>query len=200
MTPKIASISAIVLISAEPVLAQSATEPYSAQPASTDYVAQSPTILASTYNWTGFYAGAELGYAGVDTSLSGTDGDAWIGGLILGYDYDFGNWVLGGGFDYDWTDVSLGSGLTVDDIWRLKVRAGYKLNDGLLYGVGGYAEARTNNLGSDDGWFIGAGYEHVVTETVSVAGEFLYHEFNNFNGSGVDLDATTFQIRAAYRF
>lgn len=152
-------------------------------------------------NWTGFYGGAQLGYADIDTNVSGVDGDGVIGGIILGYDYDLGDWVVGGGFDYDWSDVDLSGAATVEDVWRIKVRAGYKVNpQGLVYGTGGYARAGTDNLGSDDGWFLGAGYEQIVVPNVSVAGELLYHEFDNFDSSGVDVDATTFQVRVAYRF
>ncbi|WP_171234996.1 outer membrane protein [Ruegeria sp. HKCCA6837] len=159
-------------------------------------------MAQSSGNWTGFYGGLQLGYVDVDTSVSGVDGDGVIGGIILGYDYDLGDWVVGGGFDYDWMDVDLSNvPVTVEDVWRLKARAGYKVNpQGLLYGIAGYAEAGTDNLGSDDGWFIGAGYEQIVAPNVSIGGELLYHEFSNFNGSGVDVDATTLQIRASYRF
>ncbi|MEM1006333.1 MAG: porin family protein [Pseudomonadota bacterium] len=164
-------------------------------------LAAGSAFAQSSGNWTGFYGGAQLGYIDVDTSLSGVDGDGFIGGLILGYDYDLGDWVVGGGFDYDWTDINLSGAATVEDVWRLKARAGYKVNpQGLLYGVGGYAEAGTDTLGSDDGWFIGAGYEQIVAPNVSISGELLYHQFDNFNSTGVDVDATTLQIRAAYRF
>lgn len=158
-------------------------------------------MAQSSGNWTGFYGGAQLGYADVDTSLSGVDGDGVIGGIVLGYDYDLGDWVVGGGFDYDWTDVDLSGAAKVENVWRIKARAGYKVNpQGLLYGTGGYAEADTDTLGSDNGWFIGAGYEQIVAPNISVGGELLYHEFNNFDSSGVDVDATTIQIRATYRF
>ncbi len=158
-------------------------------------------MAQSSGDWTGFYGGAQIGYADVDTNISGVDGNGTIGGIILGYDYDLGDWVVGGGFDYDWTGIDLTPGVEVEDVWRIKVRAGYNvIPEGLLYGVGGYAKAGTDSLGSDDGWFIGAGYEQIVAPNISVGGEILYHEFNDFDSTGIDVDATTFQIRAAYRF
>lgn len=158
-------------------------------------------MAQSSGDWTGFYGGLQLGYIDSDTNVAGLDGDGVIGGIILGYDYDLGDWVVGGGFDYDWTDVDLGSAATVEDVWRLKVRAGYNVTpDGLLYGTVGYAEAGTDTLGSDDGWFIGAGYEQIIAPNVSLGGEILYHEFDDFQSTGVDVDATTIQIRASYRF
>ena len=80
-------------------------------------------------------------------------------------------------------------------MFRAKLRAGPKIGRGLLYGTGGYAWADTDNIGSDDGWFIGAGYEHRVTDQFSLGGELLYHEFD-----GGDIDATTLQARATFRF
>ncbi len=164
-------------------------------------LAAGSAMAQASGNWTGFYGGAQLGYADIDTNLSGVDGDGLIGGIVLGYDYDLGDWVVGGGFDYDWTDVDLSGAATVENVWRIKARAGYKVNpQGLLYGTAGYADADTDTLGSDNGWFIGAGYEQIVAPNISVGGELLYHEFDDFNSSGVDVDATTFQIRVAYRF
>ncbi|WP_170415214.1 outer membrane protein [Ruegeria atlantica] len=164
-------------------------------------LAAGSAIAQSSGDWTGFYAGGQFGYADIDTNVSGASGDGTIGGIILGYDYDLGDWVVGGGFDYDWTGIDLTPGIEVEDVWRIKARAGYKVTPtGLLYGVGGYAKAGTNSLGSDDGWFLGAGYEQIVAPNVSVGGEILYHEFSNFDSSGIDVDATTVQIRAAYRF
>lgn len=152
-----------------------------------------------TPNWTGFYGGAQLGYANVNSNTS-LDGDGFIGGLTAGYDYDLGNWVIGAGLDYDWADISLGSGDTLESVWRAKLRSGYKIGNGLLYGTGGYAQADVNTLGSEDGYFIGAGYEHAVAENFTVGGEVLYHEFDNFGGGGPDVDATTVQMRGTFRF
>jgi opacity protein-like surface antigen len=162
--------------------------------------AQNAPSLTSSSDWTGFYAGGQIGYADVGTSAAGVDGSDAIGGIILGYDYDFGSWVLGGGLDYDMSDTDLSGAARLEKVMRLKARAGYKINQGLVYAVGGYANAETDTLGQDDGWFVGAGYEHQLSNNLSVAGEVLYHDFKDFNNTGIDVDATTTQIRLAYRF
>ncbi len=167
-------------------------------------IAPAPAPAYTTPNWTGFYAGAQVGYGNIDTNVAGVDGDGLIGGLTAGYDYDLGDWVIGAGLDYDWTDISLsnpvGADLDVDSIWRAKLRGGYKLGDGLLYATAGYANADLASVGDDDGYFVGAGYEHLITQNISVGGEVLYHEFDNFTGSTTDVEATTAQVRATFRF
>ncbi len=185
-------------LAAAPALAGSA-DPAPADPV-IEPAAPAP-VAPATPNWTGFYGGAQLGYANVDTNLAGVDGDGFIGGLTAGYDYDLGNWVIGAGLDYDWTDINLGGAATLENVWRAKLRGGYKIGNGLLYATGGYAEADTDTLGSDDGYFIGGGYEHAVMENFTVGGEVLYHEFDNFGGGGgPDVEATTVQLRGTFRF
>jgi len=151
-------------------------------------------------DWTGGYVGLQLGYADVGTdSVTGLSGDDVIGGVTAGYDWDFGNFVLGVGVDADIADLAVG-GVTLERVYRLKARAGYDLGNGLLYATAGGVGADIDGLGYDTGYFVGAGYEHMVTDTISLGGEVLYHEFDNFKSSGIDVDATTFQIRANYRF
>ena len=196
MTRKTPLIAAAIAIAGAPALAGS-TEPPVTEPPVTQ---AAPLPVTTGPDWTGFYAGAQLGYADIDTNVSGSNGDV-IGGLVAGYDLDLGNWVVGGGLDYDFADISVANGAAdVESVFRAKLRGGYKLGNGLLYGTGGYAMADTDTLGSDDGHFIGAGYEHLVTENLSVGGEVLYHEFDNYNSTPVDVDATTVQIRGTFRF
>ncbi len=169
--------------------------------------APAPAPMAMARDWTGGYAGLQLGYADAEASVGAAtiDGDDVIGGFIAGYDYDFGNYVLGAGIDADLADLdvgntALGNVTTLERVYRLKVRGGIKLGDGLLYATGGGAGADLDGIGYDTGYFVGAGYEHMVTDTISLGGEVLYHEFDDFKGTGVDVEATTFQVRAAYRF
>jgi len=153
-----------------------------------------------TANWTGGYIGAQLGYGDVGTNVAGVSGDGAIGGLIAGYDYDLGDWVVGAGIDYDFANIDLAGAATLENVMRIKVRGGYKMGDGLLYAAAGYANADTDTLGSDDGYFIGVGYEHQISSSFGIGAEVLYHEFDNFNGSGINVDATTAQVRATFRF
>jgi outer membrane immunogenic protein len=158
-----------------------------------------PVAMSMGRDWTGGYAGLQLGYADVDTNIAGVQGDDVIGGLTAGYDWDFGNFVLGVGVDADIADLDVAPGLTLERVYRLKVRGGYDLGNGLLYATAGGVGADVDGLGYDTGYFIGAGYEHMVTDTISLGGEILYHEFDNFK-STADIEATTFQVRANYRF
>lgn len=151
-------------------------------------------------NWTGFYLGGQLGYANVDTNVSSSS-DNFIGGFTGGYDYDLGQWVVGAALDYDFTDASVAGGAAdLETVFRVKARGGVKIGGGLFYGTAGYALADTDVLGSDDGYFIGAGYEYRVNQSFSVGVEALYHEFDNFNSTDVDVDATTVQVRGTFRF
>ena len=157
------------------------------------YVAPAAPV---TGDWTGGYAGVQLGYGSGEAA--GVSGDGMVYGLTAGYDYDLGNWVLGAGIDYDWTDIGIG-GVNVDNLARLKLRAGYDLGQGLAYGTAGVEKAFTT-AGDDTGWIAGLGYEHKLTDNISLGAEALYHSYSNFNGSGVDADGTTLQVKTTFRF
>src|ERR1700754_4405067 len=68
-------------------------------------VTKAPPLVQS-YNWTGFYIGANVGYAWGRTtgSLAGAPGnfdtDGVFGGGQLGGNYQIGNWVWGVEVDY----------------------------------------------------------------------------------------------------
>lgn len=173
----------------------------------TDPVVEAPVAapvapIVTGTDWTGGYVGAQLGYA--DVSATGLDGDGAIYGIRGGYDYDFGNWVLGGRLDYDAADIDLGAGAgSLDSVARLGVRAGADLGRTLIYGIAGGARAEADVGGtdlSDNGWFAGIGADYALTDQWTVGGEILSHQFDDFDNSGVDVDATTAAINVGFRF
>ena len=154
-------------------------------------------------DWTGFYVGAQAGFIDIDSNAVGVEGDGGIVGLTAGYDHDVGRGVVGVALDYDVMDVTLTPGVDAESVFRAKLRSGVKTGStgsGLVYVTGGYAEVDTTGLGTQDGSFLGMGYEHLVSDGFSVGGEVLFHDFSNVNNTTLDVDARTFQIRGAFRF
>lgn len=160
-----------------------------------------PIILASVAlggDWTGAYGGLNLGYADVDGTGT-ANGNGMTYGAHLGYDYDFGSFVLGGELEYDKADIDLNGAADVDSVTRLKLRGGYDLGRTLIYATGGVAKLDTS-IGSDTGQFLGLGVAYKVTESFTVGSELLQHRFRDIGGTGVDADATTFNLRGSFRF
>ncbi len=192
-----AAIAATTLM-AGPVLAGSLEEPV-IEPVTT---APPPAPVFTGGNWTGFYAGAQVGNLDVDgeNGLAGVGGDDTTYGLHAGYNYDFGTWVVGGELDYDDASVDLSNGATTDSVWRAKLRGGYDFGRTLLYATAGLADLDTS-VGSDTGDFYGVGVSYKATEQFIVSGEYLMHDFSDIGGAaGVDAEADTFAIRASWQF
>ncbi len=155
--------------------------------------------------WGGAYVGAQLGYADIDSNGSALDGDGVLGGVHAGYRYDFGKAVVGGEIDYDTASIDLGAvaGDELNSVTRLKLMAGADLGRTLVYGTAGYAYADADVGGaslSDDGWVAGVGADYALTDQWRVGGEILTHGFDNFDGSGVDLDVTTVKAKVSFAF
>lgn len=190
----------LALSPAAPALAGGPLEPV-AEPV----VVAEPMVMAqASMDWTGFYAGASLGYGDIDSNGSGLDGNGALGGVLAGYRFDFGNVIAGVEADYDITDISLGGAAgEIDSIARLKLQAGTELGRALVYGTLGAAYAEASVAGSDlsdTGYFGGIGMDYAISDRLSVGGELLQHKFDDFDDSGVDLDATTIKARVALQF
>lgn len=162
-------------------------------------------VIASGMDWSGAYAGVQLGYADIDSNGAGLDGDGMLGGIHAGYRWDMGNFIAGAEVDWDSADVDLGNPVagTLDDVARLKLIAGAEFGRSLIYGTVGAAHANATVAGvdrSDNGWFLGAGLDYAVNDRWSIGGELLQHQFDDFDGTGVDLDATTVKAKVSLRF
>lgn len=183
---------------AAPVMAGGYAEPVVEAPVAAPVVAP----VAPDGDWTGGYVGAEVGYG--DASYGAADGNGVTYGLRAGYDMDFGRWVLGGGLDWDKTDIDLGSGGdTLDSIGRLGLRAGYDMGRTLVYARGGVAQADADIAGvshNDTGWFAGLGAEYAVNDRWTLGGEVLSNQFDDFDNTGTDLEATTAAVTVGFRF
>ena len=160
-------------------------------------------VVATGSDWTGFYAGGQLGYGDTEADDGSFEDDGSVYGGQLGYDYDFGKLVLGGEVSYVGTEIEdEASGNEIDGIATAKLRAGYDAGAILPYVTAGYASAYTSDEidGEDqfDGYVYGAGVDYKVTESITVGAEVLKHEFEDLGAT--DLDATTAAARVAYRF
>ena len=173
------------------------------EPAPAPVAAPAPVVNYGA-DWTGFYAGAQLGYGSVKSPLLTDKADGLIYGVHAGYNYDFGTFVLGGEVDYDKGDSirDAGSGIELDSVTRVKLRAGYDAGKWLPYITVGGARAQVKggaNL-TDNGEFAGVGVDYRLSNNMTVGAEVLQHQFKNFGGTGSKVDATTATARVSYNF
>jgi outer membrane immunogenic protein len=159
----------------------------------------------SVYNWTGFYAGANVGgefmrdHANVGGVPGSLNAGSLFGGVQAGYNFQNGPWVFGVEGDVGYGRPSK-AGLFGATTFKtqegvngtLRARAGYAFDRTLVYGTGGLAVANftstaSNAAGTEKtdftrlGYAVGAGIEHAVTNNVSVKGEYLYEGFGSVN-------------------
>lgn len=191
-----AALAAVAAFGAMPALAGGPTEVYN-EPA----VAPAPMVVAApSADWSGLYVGGQLGYGDVGSSSGALDGSGFTTGLIAGYRVDMGQFVAGVEGNYDWTDIDLGGGAaTLDNVARLKLIGGYDMGPALLYGTVAAVRAETS-VGNDSGYALGVGMDYALTDRMTLGAELMEHRFDDFNGTGVDLDATTFNTRVGFRF
>lgn len=164
-----------------------------------------PVSVSSGSDWTGGYVGGSLSFG--DLSASSTFGDDFNGGGLgvhAGYNYDLGSIVLGGEIEFTGFDITDdATGQDLDSVIRAKVRAGYDAGAFLPYITVGVAQASTSGALGDlesDGVLYGIGVDYSVSDVVTVGAEALRHEFDDFDSTGIDLDADTFSLRISYDF
>jgi outer membrane immunogenic protein len=173
--------------------------------------------------WTGAYIGAHAGYASLAAAntVSGVFAQSWtqtadgfMGGILVGYNFDLGDVVLGleadagFGFVKD-TDTRPGLGpITFTDHGQhtFRGRAGMPLGPGLLYATGGFALADVwadSPAGRDKqflmGFVVGAGFETIIHERLSLRAEYLYagygEETYRLGGTALKSDLDSHNVR-----
>jgi outer membrane immunogenic protein len=152
----------------------------------------------SAEDWSGAHVGFHFGGLRGEAD-GGSRGTGGIAGAHLGYDMNFGTFVLGAEVDVDFGKVDLGGSATLDSVARLKLRAGADLGRAFVYGTAGVARAETS-IGSGDGGFAGVGAGWRVGERMTVGGELLHQRFDDLGGSGRDAEATSATARVTFSF
>ena len=172
------------------------------------------------YNWSGFYTASSLGggWQNIDGVTIGGLADnsrtsrGWSGSHV-GLQGQWGNWVLGVEGSYaspldgkfstsagGSADCGLGAAFTcnsrIRSIWAGGGKVGYAVGDWMVYGAGGYANARiedtittvggigvTSGKASHGGWYAGGGVDWFVTRIwysdLILGVEYRHYEFGN---------------------
>jgi outer membrane immunogenic protein len=173
------------------------------------------------FTWTGIYVGGQVGYAWARDNANITSQNppfffftadsrpqGVIGGAHLGYNLQFGAWVVGLEGSVDGTSldktvfvggVAALPGLTVqsrEDVQgSIRGRLGIALDRVLLYGTGGAAFSNVKNdyrLGfpiflqesitkTRTGWTVGGGLDYAITNNWSIGAEYRYSDFGRFD-------------------
>jgi len=157
------------------------------------------------YNWSGFYAGVNGGYGfgrshWNDSAVgSGSGGFDLNGGLVggqIGYNWQFGPWVLGVETDADWTNINGSTGgvgviCGVDGTGQCKTqqnwfgttraRAGYAfgavmpyISGGVAYGDRSLTVPSGTSSNVNAGWAAGGGVEVGLNRNWSAKAEYLH--------------------------
>jgi outer membrane immunogenic protein len=153
-------------------------------------------------------------------SLSG-----FVGGAHVGYNYQFLNQVvIGVEADLDYTNLNGDKRFTnpapggvykftTDWQGSARLRAGYAIDNLLIYATGGiaFADAQVKVGGLSDsnihvGWTVGAGAEYAFTQNWIGRAEVRYSDFNSQNYNTIlgplkaDFNETTATVGVSYKF
>lgn len=173
-----------------------------------------PAFTPPPYSWMGPYIGGNIGYQWGDTTNNPTDPSGVMGGVQIGYNWQFGQFVFGGETDFQLSaaDDSFG-GSSFSNPWfgTLRLRGGYAMDNILLYATGGYAYGRIESDGpsgsqsrTGSGYTVGLGVEVGLTQTWTAKAEYLYVDLGDehFVTTGTDngIESSILRLGANYRF
>jgi outer membrane immunogenic protein len=177
-------------------------------------VYKAPPVVVS--DWSGFYVGLNGGGGWADTTLDGAPGTANAsGGLFggqLGYNWQFGQFVVGLEADIDAADISgtiQGTSVKTDELGSVRGRAGYVVLPTLLaYGTAGFAYGTTTLSGpaasvdvGQNGYAAGAGLEYKVWGPLIARAEYLHYGLSGSFGPGnLKTDIDTVRGGLSYKF
>ena len=174
------------------------------------YSAPAPAV----YNWNGVYVGANIGYDWSKVTNSAVEPSGFLGGLQAGFNWQNGQFVVGGETDIQVTGADdTFAPYKFSNPWfgTLRGRAGWALNNMLFYGTLGlaYGELKGETFGLDEskthiGWAGGLGMEVGLMPNWSAKVEYLYMDLNNrfYSITGVNngLESNMLRFGVNYHF
>jgi outer membrane immunogenic protein len=177
---------------------------------------------APIFTWTGFYVGLNAGAGWGEFTKAGNGIDpkaGFVGGLQVGYNQQFGQFVAGLEADYNFADLKgRNAAFTrgeLNSFGTIRGRLGVAFDRALVYATGGYAlgnaEVKLANGIKDDkmhsGYTLGGGLEYAFTPNISMKAEYLWLKFedktyfsNTVNAGKAGLDANVVRAGLNYRF
>ena len=177
------------------------------------YYSNSPAP-ATGFSWAGWYVGGNVGYQWSTVPGSPANPKGAAGGIQGGYNWQWGQWVVGAETDLQASgaDDTFGS-WKFSNRWfgTLRGRAGYAMNNILFYGTFGlaYGDVRAELAGASEtrtmaGLAAGAGMEVGLTPNWSAKAEYLYVQLNNqgyvLTGVNNGFQSNVFRLGVNYRF
>jgi outer membrane immunogenic protein len=186
-------------------------------------------LRQASYDWSGMYAGASLGVSCANGILTETapavlpalpivtthaaEECAKNIGLHAGYNHQFNQFVIGVesgiGYNHGWlgedATIRSGTNMMVD----IRARAGYAIDNTLLYAALGYAGGRnlleenvltppaivgewTNGQKAwHHGYVMGAGIEHALTDVIRIRAEYNYMRLGAVDSYTTNCGCTT---------
>jgi outer membrane immunogenic protein len=174
----------------------------------------SAPAVSGLYNWSGPYAGLNIGYEWGRVTNTVGEPSGLMGGGQVGYNWQSGQFVFGAE-----TDIQFSGADDTFAPWKfsnpwfgtLRGRAGVAFNNFLVYGTLGlaYGELKGEFLGLSEtktevGWAGGVGAEYGFTPNWSARVEYLYMDLasRSFSITGTDngLHANMLRLGVNYHF
>jgi outer membrane immunogenic protein len=167
----------------------------SVQAADLSYGSRAPYTVnqpLNMYSWAGPYIGGNIGWDWGSVDNNPTKPSGFVGGAQAGYNWQTGPWVFGIEGDLQGNGASdTFAPWKFSNPWfgTVRGRAGYALNNVLLYGTAGLAfgELTGQTFGSlseshtNAGWTVGLGAEVGLAQNWSAKVEYLYVDLNDSN-------------------